>query len=266
MITIVLVRPAGPRNVGAVLRAATNFGPAELRVVRPERRSLLVHPDFVQMSHGVEEEARRIQVFDDVAGAVADCTYAMGFTARSRQHRAIRDWRDVAGGLVERANDPAHRVAICFGNEETGLSSEDAAKMEMLVRMPTTEEHTSINLAMSAGIVLSTMFFQRAPRTDKKSKAPLDGDAREYLKQHVREVLGDAALSEPIREDIRASVERVFSTAELETRDGRAWHAVMRALGNRKKPSDYGLDPTPEAGDRRRKAQDRSGRRSHAGD
>lgn len=263
MITVVLVRPAGPRNVGAVLRAATNFGPAELRVVSPVRRSLLVHPDFVQMSHGVEEEARRIRVFDDVESALGDQTFALGFTARSRQHRTIHDWRDVTDDLVERTADTEQRVAVCFGNEETGLSGPESDAMQRLVRMPTTDEHGSINLAMTVGIVLSTLFFRRAASASGTSRAPLTGESREYLKRHVAEVLEDAALSDPIKKDIRASVERVFSTAELETRDGRSWHAVMRALGNRKKPSDYGLDPTPEAGDRRRRAQ---GRRSHAGD
>ena len=56
---IVLCRPAGPRNVGAILRAALNFGPAEIVITSPARPSLLVHPDFELMSHGGEDARGR---------------------------------------------------------------------------------------------------------------------------------------------------------------------------------------------------------------
>ena len=46
---VVLVRPSGPRNVGAVARASANFGPCEVVLVAPERRSILLHPDFEQI-------------------------------------------------------------------------------------------------------------------------------------------------------------------------------------------------------------------------
>lgn len=42
------------------------------------------------------------------------------------------------------------------------------------------------------------------------------------------------------------SVERVFRRAVVETRDARAWHAILRALGNHKVPRDYGLPGQPD--------------------
>ncbi|MBM3977689.1 MAG: hypothetical protein FJ299_11955 [Planctomycetes bacterium] len=42
------------------------------------------------------------------------------------------------------------------------------------------------------------------------------------------------------------SVERVSRRAVIETRDARAWHAILRALGNHKVPQDYGLPPQPD--------------------
>ena len=43
---IVLCRPSGPRNVGTVVRALANFGPAQLAIVAPQRKTLLIHPEF----------------------------------------------------------------------------------------------------------------------------------------------------------------------------------------------------------------------------
>ncbi len=109
---IVLVRPQGPRNVGSILRVVDNFGPAELVIVKPDKPSLLVHPDFEQMSHGVERIVEKIRVVDDLPSALSDCTGSYGFTARARDHRALRDWRDVTDELVRRTFLIAYNINL----------------------------------------------------------------------------------------------------------------------------------------------------------
>jgi len=71
---VVLMRPSGPRNVGMVARVCLNFGPCELRIVAPERRSLLVHPDFEQMAHGVREIESLCVIVPDLQTAPEGCT------------------------------------------------------------------------------------------------------------------------------------------------------------------------------------------------
>src|SRR5881396_1096979 len=100
---VVLVRTAGPRNAGSVLRAAANFGPCELVLVRPEKPSILMHPDFEQMAHGVVEVDGKVRIVATLAEALADCTYSVGFTARARDHRELHDWRAVRADLTARA-------------------------------------------------------------------------------------------------------------------------------------------------------------------
>ena len=244
---LVLVRTAGPRNAGSVLRAAANFGPCELVLVQPEKPSILVHPDFEQMAHGVSDVAARVRVVATLAEALADCTWSVGFTARARDHRELHDWRAVRGDLVARASDPGERVALVFGNEETGLSGEEAAPLSELVRIPTSDEHGSLNLAMAAGLVLATLFLdQPALESVRHQNAvPLPGAERVFLVQRLKEALGPIPWTEAARRDVLASIERVFGRAPLETRDARAWHLLARALGNEKTPGDYGVTIPP---------------------
>ncbi|MCI0637286.1 MAG: RNA methyltransferase [Actinobacteria bacterium] len=238
---LVLVRPNGPRNVGSVLRLTANFGPAELVLVRPERPALLLHPEFEMMAHGVGDGRARVRVEETLAGALAACSGSYGFTARVRDHREIRDWRDARAEIVARAQDPSERIALVFGNEDDGLSAPETEPLGALVRFPTSPEHGSINLAMAAGIVLSTIFFERAPDARAPSSAPLSGDERAFLIARLRDALGARTTSAPARRDLGLSIERVFARAPLETRDARAWHLLARALGNEKTPGDYGL-------------------------
>lgn len=240
---VILVRTAGPRNAGSALRVAANFGPCELVLVRPEKPSLLVHPDFEQMAHGVVGGAERVRVVASVAEALADCTYSVGFTARSRDHRELRDWRAVRTPLAQRANDPAERVALVFGNEESGLSIEETASLSELTRIPTSDEHGSLNLAMAVGVVLSALFLERSEldSAGRQNAVPLPGADRAFLIARLKETLGTIPFTPSARRDLLASLERVFGRAPLETRDARAWHLLARALGNQKTPGDYGL-------------------------
>ena len=238
---IVLVRPQGPRNVGSVLRLVANFGPAELVLVRPERRSLLVHPDFTQMAHGVEEIAKMVRVCDSLSEALVDCTAGIGFTARVRDHRILRDWREAADDVVRRSADEREMVALVFGSEENGLTGEETDPLHELVRMPTTDEHTSINLAMTVGIVLSTIYFADAPSARTEGSTPLPGRQRAFLVEHLKHALGALTTTGAAKRDLMASIERVFSRAPLETRDARAWHLLARAVGSEVQPADLGL-------------------------
>lgn len=240
---VVLVRTQGPRNAGSIVRVAANFGPCELVCVTPERPSLLVHPDFEQMAHGVSGLSGKVRVVGSLAEALADCTRSVGFTARARDHRELVDWRVARGPLAAVAARPEERVALVFGNEENGLTIAETEPLGQLVRIPTSEEHGSLNLAMAVGLVLSTLYLDSPAASDARQQnaSPLTGADRTFLVARLKETLGPIPWSESARRDVLASIERVFGRAELETRDARAWHMLMRALGNERKPGDYGI-------------------------
>ncbi len=239
---VVLCRPMGPRNLGTVVRVAANFAPTEVAVVAPERRSMLVHPEFEQMAHG--GEGLEVLVFDTLEEALADCSFSVGFTARPRDHRAVQAWDELRERALAESRSEG-RAALVFGNEESGLSAAEAGQVLHLAHIPTTGEHTSLNLGMAVGVVLYSLSTGETPDVFGELGSPLVGQDREFLKAHLKDTLAPLTASETARDDLEASIERVFSHAEIQTRDARAWHMLLRALGNRKSPSDYGLDGTP---------------------
>lgn len=238
---LILVRPDGPRNVGTTLRAAANFGPVELVLVTTDAQPLLDHPDFEQMAHGVEDRASKVRVEATLEEALTGCTWSVGFTARLRDHVNVEDWRAVRVDVAKRSRREGERVAFVLGNEKDGLRHEDTACLNQMVRIATSDAHDSLNLGVAAALVLyDTADLDAKPAGGNRCTSVRFED-REFLKAHVRETLATQVPPGSTREDIERSIERLFSRADLETRDARAWHALMRQLGNHRSPPDYGI-------------------------
>jgi TrmH family RNA methyltransferase len=238
---VVLVRPEGPRNVGSVVRAAANFGPVEIVLVDPQRASILIHPDFEQMSHGVADAASRCRVEPTLAEALADVTLAVGFTSRGHQHRTVEAFPARLDELTAIGAAEQERLALVFGPERNGLSGEETALCQELVHLPTSGEHGSLNLSMAATVVLHSLFVPAREGALNTRRMPLTGRDRDFLIARATETLCAQAWTEGAAKDLAASIERVFRAAPLETRDARAWHLLLRAMGSAKEPGDFGL-------------------------
>jgi tRNA C32,U32 (ribose-2'-O)-methylase TrmJ len=194
------------------------------------------------MSHGVADARARCRVVATIEEALADATHAVGFTARPQEGRPRASWRERREILAARASDPDERVCFVFGAEVGGLVAAEVAKLAELVWLPTSDEHTSLNLAIAAGIVLSDLFVERPFRPRERGVKPLTEAARRFLVADLTQLFGEhVALTPAAAADIRASIERVFGRADLEDRDARAWHLMTRALGSTLTPRELGL-------------------------
>src|SRR5436305_10038542 len=138
---VVLVAARNPLNIGAAARAMSNFGFTRLRVVSPydvafrEARSAVGAPALLA---NAEE-------YKSVAEAVADCSLVVGTTAardRELQHR-LRLLPEAS--VLIRQQLAAGPVALLFGSEKRGLANEDLSHCHWLLRIPTPEEHISMN-------------------------------------------------------------------------------------------------------------------------
>jgi TrmH family RNA methyltransferase len=148
-VCVVLYEPQDHVNIAATVRAMRNMGVECLRLVRPVQYD----PYRLEgIAHGAGPLIERIQTFDSFEDAVADCVYAVGFSARRRAAKwRIIDPKRAAAELLERAADGP--VAIVFGREDNGLPNDALDQLHAVVTIPTTH-HSSLNLAQAALIGL----------------------------------------------------------------------------------------------------------------
>jgi tRNA/rRNA methyltransferase len=147
---VVLVATRNALNIGAAARAMSNFGFFDLCLVRP------YDPSFREARSAVGASAllAAARVFETIGEAVADCTLVVGTTAiglREVRH-PVKRLED--GSPLIRKRLRSSRVAILFGSEKFGLSNEDLSHCNWLLRIPTLEEHRSMNLGQAVAVCL----------------------------------------------------------------------------------------------------------------
>ncbi len=148
-VTVVLYESQDPINIGAVVRAMKNMGVWDLRLIRP----CAYDPNRLeQIAHDTRDVVARIQHFDTIDDALADCVRVIAFTGRRRASRWARHTpRTAAVDILEYA--PTGRVAIMFGREDHGLPNDALDRAHAVATIPTTE-HFSLNIAQACLVAL----------------------------------------------------------------------------------------------------------------
>ena len=150
---IVLVRPRGSANVGAVARAMKNTGLGRLVLVDPPRLDL--EQARAMAVHAADVLADR-EVVGSLDEAVADCGLVVGTCGRE----AVRDVetpRALAPEIL--AACAANDVALIFGPEDHGLSTDELARCQRVLAIPASEAYASLNLAQAVLICAYEIFL-----------------------------------------------------------------------------------------------------------
>jgi tRNA/rRNA methyltransferase len=145
---VVLVDARNPLNIGAAARAMSNFGFQRLRVVNPYEVAFREAKSAV----GAAEVLAKAEEFTSVAEAVADCTLVVGTTGARKRALDLPLYRLEQGARRIRKQLAGGPVALLFGSEKFGLSNAELSHCHWLLRIPTREEHLSMNLGQAVAV------------------------------------------------------------------------------------------------------------------
>ena len=233
---VVLVRSRNPLNIGAAARAMSNFGFQHLRLVSPWEPSYLGARSAV----GASQVLLQAEVFGRVADAVADCSLVVGTSAvgeRELQHplQVLEQ-----GAELIREKLPAAPVALLFGSEKFGLSNEDLAHCHWLMRIPTRDEHISMNLGQAVAICLYELARTAANVLPASEPAPASASEVERISLILFEALSISGYVQPSGEAAALEkVRRLLRRLNLEKSDAEVWLGMMRQiLWKTKHPGD----------------------------
>ncbi len=236
-VVIVLVRPRRAANVAAACRAMKNMGLSELRLVSPPPD--LGSAESRALAYGAWEVLDGATAFPALAAAVADATLVAGTSGK-----ASDTWTPRL--LARQARDRGGRVAVVFGPEASGLTSEELRLCHVTVRIPSDGAQPSLNLAQAVLVVAYELFvagLESSAEAMPSAPAATAGELEAVLAalKSALVPLGylNAQNPEPILGELRALLARAApSRREIELLRGLA--RQLRWAASRVVPADAG--------------------------
>jgi tRNA/rRNA methyltransferase len=163
-IRIVLVEPAGPLNVGSVARVMKNMGLHQLVLVNPHCDHL--GEEARLMAVRAADILETTKVVESLPAALVGCV------------RAIATTGDDCRSLPTKLEEPADALpwlleapsALIFGREDCGLTNAELNRAQRLIRIPTSDAYTSLNLAQAVAICCYEIYREEGRRKREEGR------------------------------------------------------------------------------------------------
>jgi tRNA/rRNA methyltransferase len=243
---VILVEPQLGDNIGAAARAMANFGLGRLRLVKPlqgwpnERARV--------MAAGADRVLDGAQLYDSLADALADCTYAVATTARNHDQAKPVLGADRAAAVMAPKVAAGETVALIFGRERIGLENHEVARADAILTLPVNPAFASLNLAQAVVVVAYEWFkltsggalpFSAPEKSPAARKQQLDAffadlerelDAIEFYRPHEK------------RGTMSINLRNIFNRMTPSEQDIRTLHGIFMGLAQgRKGPARGGV-------------------------
>lgn len=221
-ISIFLVRPRFPENIGSVARAMKNMGLSRLVIVDGVSP---FHRNAYRLASGAYEILERAEEFPTLKEAISEFECIVGTTSRSGKERGpLLNPKQLAKRLVSLSQK--NRIGIVFGSEKEGLTNEELSFCHLFVRIPSLDSFPSLNLAQAVMVICYELFQARIP-VSKFSPTLATSKEIERMFEHMERTLVDIGFLEaknPKR--IMRTLRRLFGRSQLEERDVRILHGI----------------------------------------
>lgn len=226
-IHFILVEPKTPGNIGAAARAIKTMGFGNLTLINPGDAGA---PEARWMAHAAEDVLDNAGVFPALPEALKNTHLVVATTQRVRgYHFPYYTPAELGEKLIPLSQ--AHRVAIVFGREVSGLTNEELRCCHAISTIPAAVNHPSLNLAQAV-MVYAYELFKASFEEEKRFRWRLANyQQMEGVYEHLRSSL-ERVNFVPMDswENFIMRFRRMFARANPEVRDVKVMHKILQAF------------------------------------
>ncbi len=223
-ISIVMVEPQSPGNIGMACRAMKNMGLSRLRLVKGCDR---FHPESLKFAVSARDLLEQAELYDDLSSALADCTLTVGTTRRHGKYRQEILSPPEVSTLLKTHATPDCRAAIVFGREDNGLTTDELSLCRWHATIPSAAEYGSLNLSQAILIFCYELGkATESPGGGRIEQLATSADTESLFAQMHSCLQKIGFLNEQNPGHIMRSLRRIFFRSELDTREV----AILRGM------------------------------------
>ena len=214
-ISILLVRPRYPENIGSVARAMKNMELTRLIVVGG---CSPLHQDAHKLASGAEDILDRAEEFPTLREAISETGCVVGMTCRGGKERSpLLTPKDLMEELIPISEK--NSIGLVFGSEREGLTNEELSLCHLFVRIPSADAFPSLNLAQAV-MVLCYELFQTSTTIQKETGSLASSELLERMFENMERTLvaiGFLDAKHPKR--IMRVLRKIFGRSHMDERE-----------------------------------------------
>jgi TrmH family RNA methyltransferase len=172
-LSIVLVRPIYPRNIGMCARALANMGGGDVICIAPQCD---FDNEMKEGAAGAQGQLQKLKTYENISAFLEAEPDGLRLAMSARDLRSVpaKYFDQQIKEIAERPILNFDQVYLIFGPEDHGLAISDLDFVHHTCRLPTFGEFTSLNL--SHAVLLATYIFSsqlkvRLERLDDSSES-----------------------------------------------------------------------------------------------
>jgi tRNA/rRNA methyltransferase len=214
-VSIILVKPKFPENIGSVARAMKNMRLSRLVVVNGCSPLLA---NAYKLASGAEDILERAEEFLTLRETISEMGCVVGTTSRGGKER-VPDLTLEA--LVKKLIPLSQKnlIGLAFGSEKEGLTNEELSLCHLYARIPSMESFPSLNLAQAV-MVVSYELFRASIEIPKKEIQLAPAEQLERMLERMEKTLlriGFLDSNNPKR--IMRVLRRLFGRSQMDERE-----------------------------------------------
>ncbi|MCP4760251.1 MAG: TrmJ/YjtD family RNA methyltransferase [archaeon] len=219
--SIILIETEGSANIGSISRTMKNFGFKKLILFNPKcsidsdarKYSMHARKDILEKREQIDLDSKitREEYIKKLKDFLSKFNYVIGTSAKTSMFRNIKRinyYIDELDFSIINSEEEV-KIALLFGREPSGLMNEEIELCDFIVRIPTSDEYSSLNLSHAVTIVLFTI-FKKIYNIGKGTITPSTREQRELLYKKIAEVVEYLEFSRDVDDRIIRTIKNVL--------------------------------------------------------
>jgi tRNA/rRNA methyltransferase len=220
---VIIVRPDSPENIGLAARGMANTGFSDLRIVGLDRLEGAAYRTAVH-AEALLDGAKFYRTLAEAAGGLH---LIFGSTARIRRDFSLVTLREAVRKMSEYPAET--RIGLVFGNERTGLTSDEIGRTNIRFHIPQAARQPSYNLGVAVTLALFEIVKGEEPPPVVRRDLPLTWAEQEAAGRRFGEMLdGLGFMRDTNRAFITERVQDIFRRMVLTGKDRDVILAMFR--------------------------------------
>ncbi len=230
--TIILVQPEHASNIGSIARIMKNFDFEHLVIFNPieKKENILCRKTEGYAMHGKDVLYNAILITDisqethvrKLANYLQNFDLIIGTTAKGSNYQNIKRLPILPHEFDLPLSEKPLKIAILFGKESRGLTNEEIKLSDIVIRIPTGNIYSTLNVSQACGIICYEIFKKIHNLSIGKGVKPIliaSKDDRKILYDMISTIISNLKVRKHKKENVMLSFKNVFERSFISKKE-----------------------------------------------